>query len=99
MHILIDGYWNTPYHPHRRITPLCIIFSPDARCRYQPHRIFSLVLPTIHPGLVFTLLPPMFGIHCFMHIYAALMCQPIYFRLKNDIKFDCKARSRDRFAF
>ena len=41
----------------------------------------------------------MFGIHGFMHIYAAGVPTNLFSVEKNDIKFDCKARTRDRFAF
>jgi hypothetical protein len=46
-----------------------------------------------------TLLPPTLGIHGFMYICAALMCQPIYFpRKKRYIKVFLIAAG-DRFAF
>jgi hypothetical protein len=80
MHILIDGcYWNTPL-PIIAFLPIFLRISipPDARCRYQPHHIFTLVLPTYnHPGLIYSATCPMLGIRGPMQVYTA--CHAIYF--------------------
>ena len=97
MHILIDRVLEYPILIIAFLLPFASFFSRRTlSIPTTPHILFSATYN--HLGS-FTLLPPMFGIHGFMHIYAALMCQPIYFPLKNDIKFDCKARTRDSFAF
>jgi len=86
MHILIDGYWNTPSH-------LIVAFLPPPFASFFSR--LTLSIPTTSHILFsatynqlgsFTLLPPMFGIHGFTHIYATLVCQPIYFSLKKKYK-------------
>ena len=89
MHILIDGcYWKYP-PPHYRIPSHLprISIPPDAHCQYQPHHIFSLVLPTYnHPGSFYNATCP---IAWYPRSYAGLYCVDVPRNLffKKSIKF------------